>query len=57
MKIGEHVSVLDDDLGGTITSVHGETVVFRDTHGFTHQYPKVNWWFRMPQFMMDCRYR
>lgn len=40
MKIGEHVSVLDDDLGGTITSVHGETVVFRDTHGFIHQYPK-----------------
>lgn len=40
MKIGDHVSVLDDDLAGTITSVHGETVVFRDTHGFTHQYQK-----------------
>ncbi len=40
MKIGEYISVLDDDLAGMITSVHGDVVVFRDSHGFTHQYPK-----------------
>lgn len=40
MKIGDKVSVIDEDLGGTVTSVHGEVVVFADEHGFTHQYPK-----------------
>ena len=40
MKIGDKVSVLDEDLSGSVTSVHGNTVVFRDQHGFTHQYPK-----------------
>lgn len=39
MKIGDTVSVVDDDLGGVITSVHGDTVVFRDEYGFTHQLP------------------
>ncbi len=39
MKIGDQVSVIDDDLKGTITSVHGDVVVFRDIYGFTHQYP------------------
>lgn len=40
MKIGDKVSVIDDDLNGTITSVSGDTVCFRDEHGFTHQFPK-----------------
>lgn len=40
MKINDQVSVIDDDLRGTVTSVQGNTVVFRDEHGFTHQYPK-----------------
>ncbi|KMQ70759.1 Smr/MutS family protein [Chryseobacterium koreense] len=40
MKIGDTVSVVDEDLKGTITSVHGETVVFRDEYGFTHHYKK-----------------
>lgn len=40
MKIGDKVSVIDDDLSGTVTSVHAENVVFRDVHGFTHQYRK-----------------
>ncbi|WP_419868788.1 Smr/MutS family protein [Chryseobacterium sp. CT-SW4] len=39
MKIGDQVSVIDDDLSGIITSVKGNTVVFKDEHGFTHQYP------------------
>lgn len=38
MKIGDKVSVLDEDLSGTVTSVHGNRIVFRDEHGFTHQY-------------------
>ncbi|WOC51313.1 DNA mismatch repair protein [Bergeyella porcorum] len=37
MKIGDSVSVIDEDLSGVITSVHGDTVVFKDEHGFTHR--------------------
>ncbi|MGA9213325.1 Smr/MutS family protein [Kaistella sp.] len=40
MKIGDSVSVIDDNLNGKITSVNGETVVFKDEHGFTHQFKK-----------------
>lgn len=40
MKIGDKISVIDDDLGGTVTSVHGEMVVFADEHGFTHKISK-----------------
>lgn len=40
MKIGDKVSVIDEDLKGNITSVHGENIVFRDEFGFTHQYSK-----------------
>ena len=39
MKIGDKVSVIDEDLSGTVTSVHGKKVVFIDEHGFTHQFP------------------
>ena len=37
MKIGDKISVIDDALKGTITSVKGAVIVFRDEHGFTHQ--------------------
>lgn len=40
MKIGDQISVLDENLNGIITSVHGNKVVFKDEFGFTHQYPK-----------------
>jgi len=40
MKIGDKVSVVDDDLSGLVTSVNGNIVVFKDEYGFTHQYPK-----------------
>ena len=39
MKIGDQVSVIDEDLSGMVTSVHGDIVVFKDEHGFTYQYP------------------
>lgn len=38
MKIGDRVSVIDQDLKGTITSVNGNHAFFRDEHGFVHQY-------------------
>ncbi len=40
MKIGDKVAVTDDELHGTVTSVHGDSVVFVDVHGFTHRFPK-----------------
>jgi len=40
MKIGDKVSVVDEDLSGIITSVNGNIVVFKDEYGFTYQYPK-----------------
>ncbi|WP_172283628.1 Smr/MutS family protein [Chryseobacterium sp. LAM-KRS1] len=40
MKIGDQVSVVDEDLSGVITSVKGNIVVLKDEYGFTHQYPK-----------------
>ncbi len=40
MKINDKVSAIDENLEGTITSVHGNIVVFKDEFGFTHQYPK-----------------
>lgn len=39
MKIGDKVSVVDEDLSGVVTSTRGNMVVFRDEYGFTHQYP------------------
>lgn len=41
MKIGDKVSVVDEDLSGVITSVNGDIVVFKDEYGFTYQYPKT----------------
>lgn len=40
MKIGNKVSVVDEDLSGVITSLNGNIVVFKDEYGFTYQYPK-----------------
>ncbi|GEN77310.1 Smr/MutS family protein [Chryseobacterium hagamense] len=40
MKIGDKVSVVDEDLSGVVTSVKGNIVVFKDEYGFTYQYPK-----------------
>lgn len=40
MKIGDKVSVVDEDLSGVVTSVKENIVVFKDEYGFTHQYPK-----------------
>lgn len=40
MKIGDSVSVIDEDLDGIITSVISGVVTIRDSHGFTHQYPR-----------------
>lgn len=40
MKIGDNVSVVDEDLDGIVTSVKGNIVVFKDEFGFTYQYPK-----------------
>ena len=42
MKIGDKVSVLDENLSGIVTSVKGETVVLKDEHGFTHEYHRKN---------------
>ncbi len=38
MKIGDKVAVIDEDLSGTVTSVHGKKIVFMDEHGFNHQF-------------------
>lgn len=38
MKVGDSVSVIDDNLKGKITSVQGKSVTFEDEHGFTYQY-------------------
>jgi hypothetical protein len=40
MKIGDKVSVVDEDLSGVVTSVKGNIVVFKDEYGFTYQYPQ-----------------
>ena len=39
MKIGDKVSVIDEDLEGTLVSVEDKTAVFEDSHGFRHEYP------------------
>ena len=40
MKIGDLVSVVDENLEGSVTSVQGNVVVFKDEFGFTYQYSK-----------------
>lgn len=38
MKIGDSVSVIDDNLKGTITAIKGKKVVMEDEHGFPYEY-------------------
>lgn len=38
MKIGDKVSVIDDNLSGSVKSFDAETVIFQDDFGFMHQY-------------------
>lgn len=40
MNIGDKVSAIDDPLSGTVTSLHGNDVCFRDEHGFIHRYER-----------------
>lgn len=40
MKIGDKVSVLDEDLQGIIISIKEEIIGIRDEYGFVHHYPK-----------------
>ena len=55
MKINDKVSVIDENLEGTITSVHGNVVVFKDEFGFTHQYPKEKLVLRNADFYDDIK--
>lgn len=38
MKIGDKVSVIDDNLKGTITAINGDTITLKDEHGFQYHY-------------------
>ncbi len=40
MKIKDRVSVIDENLSGTVTSVHGNRIVIMDEHGFTHTFDR-----------------
>ncbi len=40
MKIGDKVSVLDDDLCGIVTLIKDNLVTFETSEGFSYQYPK-----------------
>lgn len=40
MKIGDKISVLDENLQGVITSFDGDFVIFLDDYGFTQRYHK-----------------
>ena len=38
MKIGDQISVIDENLEGKIISIKGDTVTFEDEFGFSYQY-------------------
>ncbi|MDP2452541.1 MULTISPECIES: Smr/MutS family protein [unclassified Kaistella] len=38
MKTGDSVSVIDDHLKGTVTSIKGKKVTIEDEHGFEYEY-------------------
>ena len=40
MKIGDNVSVLDEDISGEIIAMDGDKIIFLDTDGFECQYAK-----------------
>ncbi|RNA61355.1 DNA mismatch repair protein [Chryseobacterium nematophagum] len=50
MKIGDQVSVIDENLNGTITSVNGNLVAFKDEYGFIYQYPEDQLVLKNPDF-------
>ncbi len=41
MKIGDWVSVIDDQLRGKITALKNNVVIIQDEHGFSHEYLKT----------------
>lgn len=49
MKPGDRISLIDDDMKGTVTVVKGDMVTFVDEHGFTHEYPKNKVVFQNPE--------
>ncbi|CAA7196133.1 Smr/MutS family protein [Chryseobacterium potabilaquae] len=55
MKIGDQVSVIDENLNGTITSVNGNLVAFKDEYGFIYQYPKDQLILKNPDFYKNIR--
>jgi len=55
MKIGDKVSVIDENLDGIITSVQEKMVVFKDDFGFTHQYPKEKLVSKNPDFYENIK--
>lgn len=40
MKIGDSVSVVDEQLSGKIIAISAHTVTLEDEHGFSYEYPK-----------------
>ena len=40
MKVGDKVSVIDDDMKGTILKIIADQVKIEDEHGFTYNFPK-----------------
>lgn len=40
MKVGDKVSLIDDDLRGTILKIIADQVKIQDEHGFTYDFPK-----------------
>ena len=40
MKIGDSVSVVDDQVKGKITAIKGNKIIIKDEHGFEYDYSK-----------------
>ena len=40
MKIGDKISVLDEDISGNITAISKDKITIIDSDGFEHQYYK-----------------
>lgn len=40
MKIGDSVSVIDENLNGVVRKMDQHSVAFEDQHGFMHHYPR-----------------
>lgn len=50
MKIGDWVSVINDDLNGKIKSIQNDCVIIIDSYGFSHQYSKKDLIVRNQEF-------